>query len=926
MREKRKLKIGGSPAYRVAVAMLGVAIVTAWIGAARLVAARDPGGQAPESAGNSSSEKPPAAAVDFARDVRPIFAARCYECHGPETQESGLRFDQRGRALQGGDSGEKAIVAGKPDDSEMIRRVRGDEPGLLMPPEGEPLAKEQIDILVRWVRSGAEWPDEVAAAADSRPEHWAYRKPVRPAPPAVKHEDRVRNPIDRFVLAKLEQEGIAPSPEADRQRLIRRVALDLTGLPPTIAQVDAFLSDDRPDAYERVVDRLLGSPAYGERWARVWLDLARYADSCGYGTDYPREIWRYRDWVIEALNANKPFDEFTIEQIAGDLLPNPTLDQRIATAFHRNTMTNIEGGTDDEEFRVAAVVDRVNTTMQVWMGTTMACAQCHTHKYDPITQREYYEFFAFFNNTADRDREDEAPTMPSPTPAQAREQERLKSEIARLEAVLAQVESPRETPLPLREGPGEGPPQTPLPPREGSGEGGDSADQPATHPLPPPMKGGEWQELATLSRIAKEKRKKEQQARLDELLAQLDDAAKQRLDEWNSRQDDLAAIRIPTTPVMVELEGDKRRKTHVMIRGSFLARGEEVAPGTPAAFHPFPKGAPRDRLGLARWLVDPDNPLTARVMVNRLWEQYFGVGLVETSEDFGTQGDPPSHPELLDWLATEFIRTGWDMKAMHRLIVTSNTYRQSSVVGQAFQPADAPERPSTPGRLESLPHPDPDPRNRLLARGPRLRLEAEMVRDQALAASGLLSRKMLGPSVKPPQPEGLWMAAFDSRYRTWATSTGEDRYRRGVYTFLRRTIPYPSMIAFDAPTREVCTVRRSRTNTPLQALVTLNDPVYVEAAQALARRIVREGGSDVRERAAFGFRVCVARPPEPRELDRLEAALAAQLAHYRAHPDEAAKMATSVLGPAEKDADLAELAAWTVIANVLLNLDETLTK
>ncbi|MEX0716327.1 MAG: PSD1 and planctomycete cytochrome C domain-containing protein [Planctomycetaceae bacterium] len=809
-------------------------------------------------------------AVDFARDVRPILAARCHACHGPNLQESGLRFDSRDRAFRGGDSGEKAIVAGKPDDSELIRRIR-EEPGLVMPPEGDPLSPEQIDVLVRWVRAGAEWPDELAGEATSRPTHWAYAKPVRPEPPRVKREERVRNPIDRFVLAQLEAEGLEPAPEADRHRLIRRVTLDLTGLPPTIAEVDAFVNDDRADAYERVVDRLLASPAYGERWARLWLDLARYADSCGYGTDYLREIWRYRDWVIEALDANKPFDEFTIEQIAGDLLPNSTLDQKIATAFHRNTMTNIEGGTDDEEFRVAAVVDRVNTTMEVWMGTTMACAQCHTHKYDPVTQREYYRFFAFFNNTADADREDEAPTIPSPTPEQTRERERLDGEIARL------------------------------------------ANELAAH-----FEDDEWKRLASLARIATDKRAKEQQEQFDALAAKLDDEAKERFDEWNARRDELAALRIPTTPIMVELEGDKRRKTHVMIRGSFLAPGEAVSPGTPEAFHAFPEDAPRNRLGLARWLVDPDNPLTARVMVNRIWDQYFGVGIVETGEDFGTQGEPPSHPELLDWLAAEFVRTGWDTKALHRLIVTSNTYRQSS--------ARRAGGVSPPVASDAFTAADRDLRNRLLARGPRLRLEAEMVRDQALAVSGLLSRKRLGPSVKPPQPEGLWMAAFDNRYRKWETSAGEDRYRRGIYTLLRRTIPYPSMIAFDAPTREVCTVRRSRTNTPLQALVTLNDPVYVEAAQAFARRIVREGGDDVRDRLTFAFRACVARPPEPRELDRLEAAYVEQLAHYRADAEAAKTMASGILPLDDETADLPELAAWTVIGNVLLNLDETLTR
>jgi hypothetical protein len=773
---------------------------------------------------------PAAEPVDFNRDVRPILSKNCFACHGPDSAHrvSKLRLDHREAVVRNLKRGTAAVVPGAPERSELIRRITARDESEHMPPKetGNRLTAAQVDTLRRWIAEGAPYA-----------EHWAFVKPQRWPLPAVKDTPWPRNGLDAFVLARLEKEGLQPNPPADRYTLLRRVSLDLRGLPPTPAEVDAFVRDAAPDAYERAVERFLADPAYGERWGRVWLDLARYADSAGYGSDPLRTIWRYRDWVIDAFNRNLPFDQFTVEQFAGDLLPNPTLAQRMATAFHRNTMTNTEGGTDDEEFRVAAVKDRVDTTLQVWMGLTMGCAKCHNHKYDPITQQEYYRFYAFFNQTADNDQPDERPTIPAPTPAQEEQLRRIDAQIAALKKQIDGI-----TPAVI-------------------------TGQP---------KGKAEAILPTLRQL------RDQIARLEK-----------------------SRPAIPTLPVMVELPADRRRETRLMIKGNFLNRGEKVEPGVPAAFHAFPPDAPPNRLGVARWLLAPDNPLTARVAVNRYWAQLWGTGLVETEEDFGTQGELPSHPQLLDWLATEYVRLGWDTKAFLRLLVTSATYRQAATV--------------TPTSLAR------DPRNRLLSRGPRFRLEAETVRDQALALGGLLSRKMYGPSVFPPQPPGLWQAAFNGQ-RTWATSTGADRHRRGLYTFWRRTVPYPSMATFDAPSREICAVRRIRTNTPLQAFVTLNDPVYVEAAQALARRIVAEGGAATEERARFGLRLCLGRPPQEEQVRQVVALYQSEHGHYRTDANAARALATEPLGPLPTGMDAAELAAWTVAANVLLNLDGVLAK
>jgi len=766
----------------------------------------------------------------FTRDIKGILSNRCVRCHGPDAEDrhgggdEGLRLDTfAGATADLG--GHAAIVPGRPDASELLARITATDAGIVMPPPeaGPPLSAREIDLLTRWIAAGAVYEP-----------HWAYVPPRRPPLPAVQDEHWPRNDIDRFILARLESEGLAPQPEADRVTLARRLALDLVGLPLSPADVDAFAADPAPDSVERLVDRLLAHEGYGEHMARQWLDLARYADSAGYADDPPRTIWGWRDWVIRAFDTNMPFDEFTIRQLAGDLLPEPTLDDRVATGFHRNTPTNNEGGTIDEEFRTVAVIDRVNTTLSTWMGTTMACAQCHDHKYDPLSQREYFQIYAILNNTADADRRDEAPVVRIPWPSVDEPRAELERQIAEIVAGIPELGKPA----------------------------------PKARPEPP--------EFQPARKIIADLRKR------------------------------LGDTPPATVPVLEELAGDKRRTTRIQLRGNWQNLGDEVAEGVPAVFHPpaVPEGGRIDRLALARWLVDPANPLTARVVVNRLWERLFGIGLVSTSEEFGSQGELPSHPELLDWLACELVDRGWDLRAIQRLIVTSAAYRQTSKC-----PPDLIAR---------------DPENRLVACGPRVRLPAEVIRDQALAAAGLLSRKKGGPSVHPPQPDLGLRAAFGGGL-DWQTSTGEDRYRRAIYTTWRRSNPYPSMATFDAPSREVCTIRRPRTNTPLQALVTLNDPAYVEAAQALARRMVRETAPTAADRATHGFRLVLARHPTAAEVARLVRLAAEAQAEFAKAPAEATALATDPLGPVPADLaiDVAELAGWTVVANVILNLDET---
>ncbi|MFO0806859.1 MAG: PSD1 and planctomycete cytochrome C domain-containing protein [Gemmataceae bacterium] len=748
--------------------------------------------------------------IDFNRDVRPILSNNCFACHGPDekVRKGDLRLDTRDGAIA------NAIVPGKPEASTFIERIKATDESAMPPVKtGKKLTPKEVEILTKWVKQSA--PYAV---------HWSYAKPVKPqVPKGASH------PIDAFILERLAKEKLKPAPEADKHTLIRRVALDLTGLPPTPAEVEEFLKDKTPTAYEKLVDRLLAKPAYGEHQARAWLDLARYADSAGYADDPARTIWKYRDYVIESFNKNKLFDQFTIEQLAGDLLPNPTTEQLVATAFHRNTMTNSEGGTNDEEFRNVAIVDRVNTTFMVWMGTSMMCSQCHNHKYDPFTQKEYFQAFAFLNNTADADRNDESPTLPFWADGQLEKKKQLEDEIKALDEKL--------------------------------------------------------------------KGKKPEENKVD----------RDRLAMFKKQ---LAELKPTTTvPIMKELPAGQRRKTRLQFRGNFMDLGDEVTEGVPAALHAMKKTAAPNRLDFAKWIVSPENPLTARVIANRYWEQIFGTGLVRTSEEFGAQGELPSHPELLDWLAVELQKPAdgspWDVKRFLKLLVTSSTYKQSAKIA--------------PEQFER------DPENRLLARGPRVRLSAEMVRDQALFVSGLLSPKMLGPSVRPVQPNLGVNAAFGGSI-DWAPSTGEDKFRRGIYTQWRRSNPYPSMSTFDAPNRDTCIVRRARTNTPLQALVTMNDPVYIEAAQALARRVMKDGGKTTEERAAFAVKLALVRPATDAEVKRLAKLFDESKAKYAKDTAKATQFATVPLGPLPKDTDAAEAAAWTVVSSVLLNLDEMFMK
>jgi hypothetical protein len=804
--------------------------------------------------------------VRYARDIQPILAAHCLVCHGQDekNRKAGLRLDVAESATRPLKSGSRAIVPGDPKASELIARIFSKDTDRMPPPKSHKgLGDSDKELLKRWIAEGAEYQ-----------RHWAFVAPKRPELPATRNKTWVRNAVDHFVLARLEKEGLAPAPEADRYTLARRVALDLTGLPPTLALADRFALDKSPDAFEKYVDQVLDLPSYGERWAQVWLDLARYADSNGYAEDQPRTIWKFRDWVIAAAGANMPFDRFTVEQIAGDMLQGPTQEQIIATAFHRNTLTNTEGGTSDEEFRNIAVVDRVNTTFQVWMGITIACAQCHSHKYDPITQEEYFNVFAIFNQSEDSDKADNSPNLPYMAPEQAKRKAALEAELAGLQKQLLKAY-----------------PQI-------------DADQ------------EKWEK-----EVARDKLPANVQAILAKAPAKRAPPQKEELKNYFrstlpllsnvhpnmvKASAELAQIQPVLTPIMRELPDGKKRVTKLHIRGDWLNQGKEVKPGIPALFPPLPEGLPASRLALAKWLVDPRNPLTSRVTVNRYWEQIFGVGLVQTPEDFGLRSALPNHPELLDWLAVEFQGPlKWDVKKLLKLMVTSAAYRQSSKVSPTLA-----ER---------------DPDNRLFARGPRFRSSAETIRDQALFVSGLLSTKMYGPSVRPPQPKSGLSAAFGPG-TDWTNSIGEDKYRRGLYTYWRRTTPYPSMVTFDAPSRTVCAVNRPRTNTPLQALVTLNDPVYVEAAQALARRLVKEGGATTESRAQFGFRVCLIRPPTDSEVRRLVDLYQNARREYAANPKEAVVLATDPLGPLAAGMDPADLAAWTVVSNVLLNLDEMVAK
>jgi Protein of unknown function (DUF1553)/Protein of unknown function (DUF1549)/Planctomycete cytochrome C len=838
-------------------------------------------------------ELPPPAArkVDFQRDIQPIFSQNCYRCHGPALQMSSLRLDERKAALTGGNSG-PVIQPGNSAASKLIQLVAAVEKGKVMPPEGERLTAEQVGLLRAWIDQGADWPEETAAPSQAQKspqgQHWAFL-PVREVkPPKVRNEKWVRNPIDAFVLSRLEAEKIQPSPEADRVTLIRRLSLDLTGLPPTPKEVADFVADPDKDAYEHLVERLLASPHYGEKWARQWLDLARYADSDGYEKDNVRpHAWQWRQWVIDALNRNLPFDRFTLEQVAGDLLPDATVEQKIATGFHRNTLTNREGGVDREEFRVEQVIDRTSTVGTVWLGLTVGCARCHDHKYDPISQREFYQLTAFFNTATEVNIEaplpEELGTYLQGKPTYDKKRK----------ALLAEYKVPELQPDWEKKS------------LEAAAHPGvDVPYDVAWDTVGKMLDGG--QEILKLD--PSQRTQKQQDGLTDHFINWYNLVIpKEKYEElkFKELQEKLQKLK-EEYPGLSEAqtlaENPKPPKTHVLIRGDYRQPGIEVQPGTPAVLNPLPESSEPPRLRLARWLVSKDNPLTARVTVNRLWQEYFGRGLVETSQDFGRRGDPPTHPQLLDWLAGEFIRGGWDLKRVHQLVVSSSTYRQSSQVRKELQARD--------------------PYNKLLARQSRLRLPAELVRDEALAVSGLLNPTVGGKSVRPPLPAGVAELGYAGSVK-WKESTGADRYRRGLYIFFQRTTPYPQLMTFDAPNSLLPCTRRERSTTPLQALNLLNDPVFFEAAQVLAARLLREERGTLGDRIDYAFRLCLGRAPRPEEKDRL-------INFYQKQKQMLNWDPTSInLLFAAKELEginAAEVAAWVGVSRVLLNLEEFITR
>lgn len=1151
--------------------------------------------------------------IEFNRDIRPILSDACFACHGPDAEhrKGKLRFDLKEEAFKAGKSDEIAIVPGHPEKSELMARVTAKDEDDRMPPlkTGKTLTSQQIDLLSRWIKQGAPWQ-----------EHWAFSKPKRPVPPELKDKGWVRTPVDNFIAAKLDAEKLKPSPEAEKTILIRRASLDTTGLPPTPQEVDAYLADSSTNAYEKVVDRLLASPAYGENMARYWLDAVRYADSHGYHIDSERSIWKYREWVINSFNSNKPFDQFTVEQIAGDLLPEATIEQKVGTGYIRCNLSTGEGGAIEEEYQAKYAFDRVETTSTVWLGLTMTCARCHTHKYDPIQHKEYYGLYAFFNNlnepVMDGNKPNPDPFMKLPSDEQVKREEELKKWIAeattKLDSPHAELDAKQpeweakwrsrltdgwtalkpekvistngatfavqqdhsvlvsgtnpptdthELSIPLEPGilaalrletlpheslpqksaaraddgsfrlgefeaeivyPGEG--DKPAKPQkitfkqaiadsakdqkdaakaiDGKPETGWEADavaeahaalflpgepvtiksnatlqarlryqasqskraigyfrlsaaqNPELVALLAPPKMEAWQVIGPfktdntlagftnvyepekgvdlkkaypgvreeikwsakadfadgkqnllvqdlhgvhgayyLYRTLKvsAERKLDISVRADDLFklwvndklvgernAKASEALRlsvdlkkgdnkillkivttqgaayftfsKDLDDTDSIPPDTAALFAATkkfTPdqqkklrlvyrklvspefketaesldkfkeendalqkaipmTLIAKERDKPRDTYMLIRGEYDKKGDKVGPGLPSILPPLPEGAPTNRLGLAKWLVDTNHPLTARVVVNRFWQQYFGTGLVKTTEDFGVQGEQPSHPALLDWLATEFIGNGWDVKALQRLILTSATYRQSSKV--------------TPEILAK------DPENRLLARGPRFRVDGEVVRDVALSTSGLLIDRIGGKSVKPYEPPGLWEAVSFNNSQKYVPDKGEGQYRRSLYTHWKRQSPPPNMLIFDASTREYCVVRRPRTNTPLQALALLNDPQFVEASRAFGQRMLTEGGADAEARIRYGFRLVTARKPSEDEVKILTEILAGQLAAYQADKDAATKLLSVGSFKAKEGLDTAEVAAYATIASMMFNLDETITK
>ncbi|SFF25391.1 DUF1553 domain-containing protein [Thermoflexibacter ruber] len=885
--------------------------------------------------------------IDFNADIRPIFNTKCIACHGGVKESGGFSLFSREDALRKTKSGKSAIIVGKPDESEMVKRLLAKDPEERMPYHAEPLSKEEVEKIRQWIRQGAKWKD-----------HWAYLPLEKPEIPKI---DTAwgKNPIDNFVFEKQKEHGLSPSPPADRATLIRRLSLDLIGLPPTLEEVADFQNDKSEKAHEKVVDRLLASPHFGERWAAMWLDLARYADSKGYEKDTPRQIWRFRDYVIQSFNEDKPFDQFTIEQLAGDLLPEPTENQLIATAYHRNTTNNDEGGTDDEEFRTTALIDRVSNTWEVWQGITMGCVQCHSHPYDPFRHEEFYTSLAFFNNTRDEDIPAEYPIYQHFKPEEEAKILKIKNWIATQLTESEAKQKSKEIDYLLRIGE----PKihahsfdtlTNAAMVDGKILGGghlgfarlknidlsgkkelllacgtnqdkglveirkDRLDGEVVASFVPENTKSWWSMKKFAVKLKPTEGKHDlyfvfknptfenpqDYVCLIEWVLFLDNLIDEsKPDASKIKQEILALLNTKSenTPIMQENQGDFRRKTQVFIRGNWLVKGQEVQPKTPKALPKFENYAP-NRLGLAKWLVSQENPLTARVMVNRFWEQIFGTGIVETLEDFGSQGIKPTNQKLLDWLAVQFRdEYKWSVKKLLKTIVLSATYQQSSK--------------SNKNLIEK------DPDNRYLARGARVRLSAEQIRDQALAVSGLLSKKMYGQSVMPPQPEGVWQVVYSGE--KWETSKDGDAWRRGIYTFWRRSVPYPSMMTFDASAREVCVSRRIRTNTPLQALVTLNDTVYIAAARGLAKQMLQEQGLE--NQLKKGYELLVFKKPTAQTLKVLHELYEKSLKYYQAKPDEVKKIVGKDAKPSGLK-NLTALAATTVTANVLLNLDEVIMK
>lgn len=1005
----------------------------------------------------------PTPRVDFRRDVQPIFRRHCYRCHGPKKARGRLQLSSRKAVLSKQDPDEPLIVAGKPEKSHLLIRLTDAKAGDIMPLDGQRLSKRELDVLRQWIKSGANWPDD---QAEDR--HWAYVQPALPTLPEVKLKDWPVNAVDYFTLAQMEAEQLTPSDPEERGRLLRRVSLALIGIPPTPEEVEAFVNDKSPNAYEKVVDRLLASPRYGERWAQHWLDLARYADSNGFQADQLRDSWAFRDYVIRAFNNDKPFDQFTIEQLAGDLIPNATVEQKIATGFHRATTCNVEAGVHPEANRVNQIFDRISTTGTVFLGTTLECSQCHDHKYDPFTQKEYYQIFAYFNNTPLEvvgnngvQFEFGGPTMQLPLPpGKKQKMDELQAKLDEQMAVLKKVRETQLKQLPdwerritkaLQSGPAVWKDLTPTKftstgredhemlkdgsvllsgsvpgtaiyelhfngalkdvigikvhalthesiPGKGPGRGDaektniilnevdlvvargpkGEAEEISLHDATASFSQNRWPvanaidgnrktgwaiapkfhqdhfasfrtkeplqlgeddrlivkldqnfgrgrvmgrvkisvltgdpllanlpaDLIPILKKQKNKRKPKEVKKLRDHFMAFDPRIEQITKATQNLRKQMALVKPPTTLVMVE--NDAPRMTHLMKRGDYLNKGEQVKPATPETLHPLDPKLPKSRLGFAKWLVSQENPLLARVTVNRWWREIYGQGIVTTPEDFGTQGEWPTHPKLLDWLAVRFMEDGWSMKKIHKTMVMASTYRQSSRITSELAARD--------------------PQNRLYARGPRFRLPAETIRDNALTISGLLTTQMYGAPIMPYQPDGIWKAVGRNQ-PTWKTATDENRSRRGVYVVWKRGAPYAAFINFDAPDRAACMAQRPRTNTPLQALNLLNDPAYVEMALALAQRMMSERDKPTLESCVErGFELTLARKPTSREVQIVLRLYQREMAKLKADPKLVQMRVKNMLSTLRKpEVNETELAAWFIVANALLNLDETIT-